>query len=124
MGSPVMLERKEPKFIQFGVGEIVNGVLVSIEKINIRDQTTDQQKPAVRYTVREDDGEFCCFLGAAQLNQKLRSSDRGHYVSIRCEGENKDVSRNGNSMKVFRVLVSADPIKDAALYITDDDIPF
>ena len=118
MASPVMLERKEPRFVQFAVGEVVNGVLVNMEKVTVNG------KIAIRYTVREDDGEFCAFLGTHQLNTKLRPSDRGFYVSIRCEGQDESVQRNGNPMKLFKVLVSADKATDASLYITDEDIPF
>lgn len=116
--SPVMIERKEPRFVKFAVGEVVNGILVSIDKITIA------EKVAFRYTVRQDDGEFCSFIGTHQLNTKLRISDRGFYVSIRCEGEDKNVRRGENCMKLFKVLVSNEVTADAAMYITDEDIPF
>jgi hypothetical protein len=118
MANPVMVERKEPRFVQFAIGEVVNGILVSIDRITVKD------KAAVRYTVREDDGEYCAFIGTHQLNTKLRLTDKGFYVSIRCEGEDASVRRGENCMKVFKVLVSAEKATDASLYITDEDIPF
>ena len=118
MAIPVMKERQEPRFIQFATGEAVEGVLVTIEHCTVKDN------PAIRYTVREDDGNLVCFLGTYQLNVKLRPSDCGHYISVRCEGEDTMIRRGDNNMKIFKVLVSEDSYKDGSLYVTDNDIPF
>jgi hypothetical protein len=124
MAEPVMQEREEPRLIQFSTGDCVDGVLVSMEKLSIRDKATGESKPAVKYVVEQDSGVLLAFWGTHQLNMKLRPSDRGHLVSIRCEGEDTMVNRNGNNMKVFKVLVSKEPAKDGDLYISDSDIPF
>lgn len=118
-GSFNMVERKEPKFVQFGAGESVAGVLVAIEKAMVGG------KPAARYVVQDiESGELSAFLGTAQINTKLRRTDLGHMIDIRCEGTDRNVVKNGNPMKVFRVLVSDKPCTEAAsVYITDDDIP-
>lgn len=119
-----MEERKEPKFLQFGDGEVIEGVLVSVARVNIK------EKPATRYTVRDlETGEFSAFLGTYQLDTKLQPGDVGKFIRVRCEGENKDVGRNGNSMKLFKVEVSKQRVSSvqpgrADPGITDDDIPF
>lgn len=113
-----MVEREEPRFAQFTTGDVVEGMLVSIDRVTVK------EKPCVKYTVREEDGGYVQFLGTHQLNTKLRPTDRGHYVSIRCEGEDTMVKRGENCMKVFKVLVSKEKAKDGDLFITDEDIPF
>ena len=118
MADPVMKEREEPRFMSFSTGDVVDGILVLKEKVMIK------EKPAIRYTVKVDDGDFVAFLGTHQLNTKLRITDIGHFVSIRCEGEDTMVKRGENCMKVFRVLVSENPATDGDLYISDADIPF
>jgi hypothetical protein len=118
MAKQVMEEREEPRFTKFATGDVLDGVLVSIDRITIED------KPAIRYTVREHSGEFVSFLGTHQLNQKLRTTDRGHLISIRCEGEDTMVRKGDNCMKVFKVLVSKELAEDGDLYISEADIPF
>ena len=118
MADAVMVEREEPRFVNFSTGDVVEGILVSIERVAVKD------KPAIRYTVKEQDGDYVCSIGTHQLNTKLRVTDRGHLVSIRCEGEDVMVKRGDNCMKVFKVLVSKEPAVDGQLYITDEDIPF
>lgn len=119
-----MTERKDPVFVQFSDGDVVEGILTNVERIEV------SNKPVTRFTVKQDDGELCSFLGTYQINSKLRPSDRGHRVSVRCEGSDSNVTRNGNAMKVFRVYVSDDPLvrpvaaTEDPTQITDDDIPF
>jgi hypothetical protein len=128
-------ERKGPKFIQFGKeGEDVGGVLLAINKVKIGG------KPAVRFVLEEGDitegkfsasGERLAFLGTADLIDKIRTRDRGHYVLVRFEGVNPNVEKNGNMMKMFKVMVSRESFRaiqqasgDEVLEITDEDIPF
>lgn len=114
-----MEERLEPRFVKFGDGETVAGVLISIEVAQVNG------KSAARYTVEDlDSGERTCFLGTAQINSKLRKSDVGHAIEVRCEGTDKSVIKNGNAMKLFRVKVSKEKVSDDSLLITDADIPF
>jgi hypothetical protein len=124
----VMEEREEPKFIRFGTGDVCEGVLIAIEKAMVNKQ------PAVRYTVRLGDGSDVAFLGTNQINRKLRSGDEGHKVEIACTGEDQNVKRGENCMKLFRVRVSKSlasgihlPVRtdgDLISEITDEDIPF
>lgn len=118
MANPVMEERQEPRLVSFSTGDVVEGVLVAIERKTVK------EKPGVQYTVVQSDSIPVCFWGTHQLNMKLRPDDRGHFVSIRCEGEDTMVGREGNNMKVFKVLVSKDLAKDGDLYITDSDVGF
>jgi hypothetical protein len=116
-----MVTREEPRFVQFGTGEIIEGLLVSIDRIQIKG------KGAVRYTVQEDGGQLVAFLGTYQINTKLHHEDRGHRVSIKCIGEDVMVKRGENCMKVFEVAVSTECIQAGAistLEISNDDIPF
>jgi hypothetical protein len=126
--------RPDPKKFEFGDGAELTGVLLDVERRQIRDQKTGVAKAAVRYTVREmatleplvfnPDPVF--FYGTYQIDSKLRPSDVGHFVSILCKGEDKSVGRNGNAMKVFEVLVSKETGPGFAhdgTAITDDDLP-
>jgi hypothetical protein len=118
--------REEPKFVQFSTGDVIEGLLLNIDRIKVKDNA------AIRYTVQQDDGQSVSFLGTHQLNTKLRTTDRGHRIEITCEGEDTMVKRGDNCMKVFDVKVSKEVVtRDAALLasseipeITDDDIPF
>lgn len=118
-----MKERQDPKFIQFSTGDVVEGMLVGIERVLIKG------KSGVRYTVQEDGGALVAFIGTYQLNTKLRIDDKGHRVDIRCVGEDVTVKRGDNCMKVFEVRVSDERVKAATAItdgteITDEDIPF
>jgi hypothetical protein len=120
----MMREREEPRFVKFAKGECVDGVLVEVERISVRDQESGRTGAAVRYTVKQDDGTFVCFLGTHQINTKLRPTDKGYYISVRYEGEDANVGRGGNQMKHFKVLVSDQTASVDSLYINDSDIPF
>ncbi len=123
-----METRGEPRFVQFNAGDVVEGVLMGIERMTVKDRATGRDRSAIRYTVAEGDGGTCAFLGTYQLNTKLRPSDRGHRVVIRCEGEDVTVKRGENQMKVFDVQVSKAPVSQSTavdnLGITDADVPF
>lgn len=117
-----MVERKDPRFVQFGDGESVTGVLVNVERIKVND------KMASRYTVEElESKELLSFLGTFQIDSKLRVADVGHLIDVRCEGTDPKVTKSGNAMKLFKVLVSdrtAPGWAHDGTLITDDDIPF
>jgi hypothetical protein len=118
-----METREEARFIKFAQGEVVEGILLSVQPISI------QNKPATRYIVSDENGEMVSFLGTYQLNEKLRPADRGHKIIVRCEGEDVNVKRGDNCMKVFDVKVSRELVTKIAPSsinpeITDGDIPF
>ncbi len=120
-----MEERREPELIKFVEGECVEGILLNIVKVNVG----EPPKPVTKFIVDRGNGDLCSFLGSYEIVSKLKMEDRGHLVSVRFEGEDKNVTRNGNSLKRFKVLVSKKPVlagkalSDSAL-ITDADIPF
>lgn len=127
------VERTEPKFIQFGEGEVVDGVLLKIEpNIEIREKGKDGKETgrvsrATRYTMENTEGELVCFLGTYQIDTRLHRGDIGKYVSIRYEGTDPSVNRNGNPMKLFRVFTAEIPGAETnahGLAVTDNDIPF
>ena len=130
-----MQERKEPAFVKFNEGDVAEGVLLNVERIEIEDSQSKAKKNALRYTVQDlETGDLSSFLGAYQIDVKLRPVDKGHYISVRYEGEDKTVSRNGNAMKRFKVLVSNASVSEVAkangipladgTFITNDDIPW
>lgn len=129
--GPVMIERKEPDFVKWGEGEVLEGILTRIDRIEVADKDNPKAAPktVVKFTVEEEPGVSKCFLGSYDLVSKIRTEDRGHYIRIRYEGEDRQVSRNGNAMKRFKVEVSEKPMRsgnalaDSSL-ITDADIPF
>lgn len=130
--SLTMETREEPRFINFATGDTLEGELLSVEEVTIK------EKRAVRYTLKEPDRDiWVCFLGTHMLNSKLRLSDVGHYIQITCEGEDTTVKKGENCMKVFDVKVSREKVhaglfKPTALKsesgdgtgITDEDLPF
>jgi len=125
-----MQTREEPRFVRFSTGDVIEGVLVKMERLNIRDKQTSQLSQAVRYTVSQDDGTDVAFIGTHQIDSKLRPDDRGHKVEIRCVGEDVTVKRGENFMKVFEVRVSKELASSASIptvdsiEITDADILF
>jgi hypothetical protein len=126
-----MEERREPALIKFTEGECVEGVLLSIDRVQVGDphKPDAPKKPVTKFTLDLGNGERASFLGSYDLVSKIRLEDRGHFVSVRYEGEDKTVSRNGNSLKRFKVLVSKNPIRSGqaledSTLITDDDIGF
>jgi len=129
-----METREEPDFIQFTRGDVVEGVLLSIELIKVKGKDGTVPKECTRYTLRTDDGKRVAFLGTHQINSKLYASDRGHRIIVTCTGEDEKVQRNGNPMKTFVVRVSKSAVADVVLSpvsnsgaiqeISDDDIPF
>jgi hypothetical protein len=93
-----MVERSEPHFVIFNPGDVVEGTLVEIERIQVKG------KPGLRYTL-DDHGQLYRFLGTYQINEKLQMGDIGKWVRVRYEGENRSVERAGNRMRIFRVFV-------------------
>lgn len=104
-----MVEREEPRFVRFEVGDVVEGILVEIRRLRV------QGKPAVRYTV-DDDGQLCSFLGTYQINEKLRVTDIQKRIHIRYEGEDTSVMRAGRRMRNFRIFVSSDVVDPTAVH--------
>jgi hypothetical protein len=126
-----MEERREPALIKFTEGECVEGMLLSIDRVQVGDphRPDAPKKPVTKFTLDVGNGERASFLGSYDLVSKIRLEDRGHFVSVRYEGEDKTVSRNGNSLKRFKVLVSKGPVRTGEALaadpgITDEDIPF
>jgi hypothetical protein len=93
----------EPTFVRFVPGVQVEGVLLTIESLEVGDEKANQ----ARYTVESlEDGELYSFLGTVQIKQKLRAGHVGHYVVVVMEGHDKTVSKGGKPMGVFTVRVS------------------
>jgi hypothetical protein len=124
-GAFNMRERVDPRFIQFGDGESVQGILHRIEMVEV---TKDgQTKKVPRLVVEElESREMVCFLATYQVASKIRRGDVGHVIDVRCEGNDPTIKTKGQPMKKFRVLVSegmAPGFATDGTLITDDDIP-
>ncbi|MGA9069176.1 MAG: hypothetical protein WB424_02905 [Terracidiphilus sp.] len=119
--NPTMKLREEPPLMRFKVGDVLQGVLISFARARLADGF------GIKYLVQKDDGSRVSFWGTTQINSFLHlPSDRGHYVQIKCMGEDASVRRGENCMKVFEVLVSDEVIGEGedSTFITDADIPF
>lgn len=114
-------ERMEPKHIKLEEGEMLTAILTGVERITIGG------KPASRYRAEDlETGEVVTFNGTYQIDSKLGPRDVGHVIELRCEGTDKNVAKNGNPMKLFRVRVSKQTAPGWAndgTPITDDDMP-
>jgi len=146
-----MVERKEPRLVQFAEGEVVEGVMLSMSKFMVRDpEDPDNEaarKPVMRVLVKDDDGELQAFHCTYDLLQKLHAVDCGHRIQVKYQGEDHSVRRGNNSLKRFSVKVSkypavqvfGDRTRDAGAdettgskgrqledgtFVSDNDIPF
>jgi hypothetical protein len=122
-----METRELPKFIQFNEGDFVEGIIIGIESCLVKG------KKCTRYTVHPKEGLDVSFIGTNQLDRKLRVNDLGHFAKIYCKGEDPNVQKGDNRMKLFDVKVSKHVIEGAPLLpvqnqvnpeITEEDIPF
>lgn len=114
--------KNAPDLVKFDKpGVSIAGRLLSCSMIEI------EKKHVIQYLITADGKKVFKFLGTFDLAQKLGKSDVGSLVRIEYLGEDKNVSRNGNSMKVFDVQTKRDggmPAQTASNTITDEDIPF
>ncbi|HEX3892860.1 MAG TPA: hypothetical protein VHW46_09845 [Terracidiphilus sp.] len=121
------VEVKEPVKFDFSHGVTLVGILTSIERVQIRDNDTRVPKPAVRYTVLDEETSApVFFFGTVKLDSMIRTDFIGRYVSITCTGEDKSVQREGRAMKEFEILRSEDFAPGWATdgtRITDSDLP-
>ena len=117
-------ERTEPQFVKFEVGDVVEGVLTRIDTVEVG----DKKQRATRYTVENvNNRDLFSFLGSYQIDVKLRPNDVGHFIQVEYIGDDQQVKRNGNAMKMFKVLVSERPIGNKladGTFITNDDVAF
>ena len=120
--SPELVEFEKP-------GATVFGRLISVTEVEVRGKKVPQ------YVLTVEQKRFK-FLGTYDLVQKLNASHRGMLVRVKFLGTDPSISRNGNAMKVFDVMVKPDQATavqpqaaqvkrlEDGTYITDEDIPF
>lgn len=119
MQQPEMQERQEPEMRQFKqVGDRVEGVLLSIDKVTV------QKKPTIQYLCAGSEGGRFTFLATYDIGRKLHRGDVGRFIRIEYLGEDAQVQTQGNKLRRFRVEVSKESVTDDFLLITDEDIPF
>jgi hypothetical protein len=119
-------EVKEPRMIEFNrVGMDVEGVLLAIQKVKVKD------KPTTQYLCKDDEGELFTFLATYDIARKVRKEHIGHAVMVKYEGEDNtvEVGEGKNKLRRFKVYIAkqrevAKQDVEDSLTITDDDIPF
>jgi hypothetical protein len=97
-----MAEVKAPEMFQFSKqGQTVEGVLVSIEPVEVKG------KQAIEYLFANEKGERTSCLGTADLNKKIHPGHIGHWLAVRYEADDSTFQKEGQSaMKKFRVQAS------------------
>src|SRR3954464_13389095 len=97
-----LVKRHAPELFSFKAeGEILEGTLLRIESVTIKDKKTQQPKRVAQYTFLSEGGRLLKMLGTYDLDSKIFQSDVGSYMEITYMGENKKVKSGDNFMKVF-----------------------
>src|SRR5256885_13866505 len=101
-----MLEVTAPELFQFTKqGQNVEGQLLNIEPATVKG------KPAIEYMIQQEDGRRLTFLGTNDLNKKIQPDHIGHWLMIRYERDDSSFQKENQSpMKVFKVMVSREPV--------------
>jgi hypothetical protein len=99
-------------------GQRIAGTLVDVSRIDLRG------KKVVQYVISTEN-RVCKLLGTYDLVQKLDNRHIGCMVRILYRGEDPEIKKGDNHMKIFHVMIKGTP---AAARpggpITDEDIPF
>ena len=97
-----MIDVKAPEQIQFNkAGQMVEGVLVSIEPVEIKGKQT------VEYLFEGENRQRFTFLETADLRKKIHPGHIGHWLIVRYESDDSSFQKEGQSaMKKFRVQAS------------------
>ena len=127
-----LTERKAPELFSFKAeGDMLDGILIRVDAISIKDKTTGQPKRVSQYTFHRINGDVVKMLGTYDIDCKILPGDVGLFIEVVYVGENREVRRGDNFMKVFRVQVEEKKMAAAAsgkfadgTEITDADIPF
>jgi hypothetical protein len=124
-----IVERKSPVLFKFeSLGEFVEGILQNAELVEVMEKESNQKKKVWQYTIfNEAEDQAYKLLGTWDITSKLSRSDVGKFVVIVFTGVNKNIVKNGNPMREFKVGVEQkkSPAEFAdGTKITDEDIPF
>lgn len=94
-------EIKSPEQFQFtNVGQTIEGVLLSLEPVEIKGKQT------VEFLFRLEDGDRITCLETADLRKKILAENVGYPHQVRYERDDASFQKQGQSaMKVFKVLV-------------------
>lgn len=130
--GPQWAERKAPELFSFkGEGDVLEGVLVQAGLVEINDKESGRLKKVMQYVIegKDENGAAITWkiIGSWDINQKLSPRDHNSLVRITYIGENKDVKKGDNYMKMFEVLVAPPPRASRfsdGHEITDADISF
>lgn len=97
-----MREVKAPEQFQFTKqGQSIEGVLISIEPVEINGKVTREFMFAL------PNGDRITCLETADLKKKIDPSLIGYKLSVRYETDNSSFQKEGQSpMKIFKVLAS------------------
>lgn len=100
-----LVEREAAELFKFsGVGDFVKGVLIGAEFIVLK----ENRQRVMEFQIDDlETGRFWKVRGTWDINQKLRPSDIGSYVQIVYKGEDPNIGRGDNKLKLFAVAVEA-----------------
>jgi hypothetical protein len=113
---------KAPELFSFErPGQEIVGTLTDISVVEV------QHKKVLQYILMFGDQKIK-LLGTYDLVQKLTRAHLGRMVRIKYRGTDPTITKNGNAMKVFHVIIkdaepNAPPMRESSP-ITDEDIPF
>lgn len=114
-----MVEIKEPVMVKFeNNGQEVAGVLIDIEKVNVKG------KPTIQYICEGNDGGTFTFLTTYDISRKLGRKHIGHFISVKFMGIDPSVETQGDPLRRFKVMASKQQEIIDPLEITNADIPF
>lgn len=118
-----LVEREAAELFKFETpGDFIKGILTGAEVITIRG------KRCFQYTIDDvKENRIVKILGTWDLNQKIRPADVGSFLQIVFKGEDKNIKKGDNCMKMFAVAFEqkskSAEFSDGSK-ITDEDIPF
>lgn len=121
--KPMELEQgwkrlETPELFSFeNPGQMIAGILTDFSSVRVHDKNVPQY-------VLTADARVVKLLGTYDLVQKLTRAHVGCMVRIKFLGTDPNVTKNGNAMKIFDIVIKGTPYQRDSSPITDEDIPF
>jgi hypothetical protein len=98
-------------------GQEIAGILTDVSSVHV------QGKNVLQFVLAAD-ARVVKLLGTYDLVQKLTRAHVGCMVRIKFRGTDPSITKNGNAMKIFHVMIKGTPTQEHGSPITDEDIPF
>lgn len=113
-----------PELFQFErPGQFIAGLLVNVSLVQIG----GQPKAVPQYLFQKSDGKQFKLLGTYDIVQKLTATRKfvGYLVRIEFRGEDQEIKRGDNAMKIFAVQVKRLEQQQQVPFVpSDEDVPF